>query len=166
MEWWRAEIGAGRVPRCDAELEIPPPAVPPSADAVNDLLVERDALEAEKKQVWDAGGDWKSLTAVGVRRSQVESQIAKASTGSAAYPELRAAWERAPKSFICGAPVKPDIVFFGEAVSPRFSYLAERDGPEADLLLVMGTSLAVMPFAGILGRTFALECPSVLLIGL
>ncbi|PNH68396.1 hypothetical protein VD0002_g1639 [Verticillium dahliae] len=47
-----------------------------------------------------------------------------------------------------GGLVKPDIVFFGEALPARFrdnTHLAAR----ADLVLVLGTSLSVYPFAGL-----------------
>jgi NAD-dependent histone deacetylase SIR2 len=48
----------------------------------------------------------------------------------------------------CGGLVKPDIVFFGEALPDRFH--DNRDVPaEADLLIIMGTSLTVHPFAGL-----------------
>ncbi|EGG12163.1 uncharacterized protein MELLADRAFT_27327, partial [Melampsora larici-populina 98AG31] len=44
--------------------------------------------------------------------------------------------------------VKPDIVFFGESLPQRFfSHLS--DLPEADLLIVLGTSLQVQPFASL-----------------
>ncbi|KAL2181121.1 DHS-like NAD/FAD-binding domain-containing protein [Thermothelomyces heterothallicus CBS 202.75] len=48
----------------------------------------------------------------------------------------------------CGGLVKPDIVFFGESLPKAFF---ERSGAvqEADLVLVMGTSLQVHPFAGL-----------------
>jgi len=45
----------------------------------------------------------------------------------------------------CGALVKPDIVFFGEALPERF-FKAMEDFKKADLLIVMGTSLKVQPF--------------------
>ncbi len=45
--------------------------------------------------------------------------------------------------------MKPDIVFFGEALPDRFHRLASRDLPECDLLIIMGTSLTVHPFAGL-----------------
>ncbi|KAH8599258.1 DHS-like NAD/FAD-binding domain-containing protein [Bisporella sp. PMI_857] len=46
----------------------------------------------------------------------------------------------------CNGLVKPDIVFFGEGLPPDF--FTKRDLiAEADLLIVMGTSLAVAPFA-------------------
>jgi NAD-dependent deacetylase sirtuin 2 len=49
----------------------------------------------------------------------------------------------------CGGLVKPDVVFFGEDLPPRFTECSNSDLPAADLLIVMGTSLGVMPFAGI-----------------
>ena len=47
----------------------------------------------------------------------------------------------------CGAVVKPDVVFFGENLPERFHQLLEEDVVKADLLLVLGTSLKVTPFA-------------------
>lgn len=52
----------------------------------------------------------------------------------------------------CGALLKPDIVFFGEALPARFWQLTRADFPECDLLLVMGTSLVVNPFASLIGH--------------
>lgn len=55
-----------------------------------------------------------------------------------------------PKCSTCKGVIKPDIVFFGEELpQPFFSYL--RDFPLADLLIVMGTSLEVEPFASLAG---------------
>jgi NAD-dependent SIR2 family protein deacetylase len=45
----------------------------------------------------------------------------------------------------CGGYVKPDIVFFGEGLPDRYMHLLPRDLDEADLLLIMGTSLMVAP---------------------
>uniref|UniRef100_T1IZX7 Deacetylase sirtuin-type domain-containing protein n=1 Tax=Strigamia maritima TaxID=126957 RepID=T1IZX7_STRMM len=51
-----------------------------------------------------------------------------------------------PKCTKCKAVIKPDIVFFGEQLPPRFwTHLI--DMPECDMLIVMGTSLEVEPFA-------------------
>lgn len=48
----------------------------------------------------------------------------------------------------CGGYVKPDIVFFGEALPSTF--FDNRSLPaEADLCIVMGTSLSVQPFASL-----------------
>ncbi|XP_074514652.1 NAD-dependent protein deacetylase sirtuin-3, mitochondrial isoform X1 [Sebastes fasciatus] len=55
-----------------------------------------------------------------------------------------------PKCPTCKGVVKPDIVFFGEQLPLHFSkYLT--DFPLADLLIVMGTSLEVEPFASLAG---------------
>lgn len=43
----------------------------------------------------------------------------------------------------CGGPLKPDIVFFGESL-PRAMDLAMRAAGECDVVLVAGTSLAVL----------------------
>ncbi|XP_033636795.1 NAD-dependent protein deacetylase sirtuin-2-like isoform X2 [Asterias rubens] len=60
--------------------------------------------------------------------------------------------DRIPKCTECGGLVKPDIVFFGEALPLRFSSLVMEDFPRCDLLIVMGTSLVVQPFASLLER--------------
>ncbi|KAK4145004.1 NAD-dependent protein deacetylase hst2-1 [Dichotomopilus funicola] len=49
---------------------------------------------------------------------------------------------------VCGGLVKPDIVFFGEPL-PRAFFDRMSAVKEADLVLVMGTSLQVHPFAGL-----------------
>ncbi len=48
-----------------------------------------------------------------------------------------------------GGLVKPDIVFFGEALPARFGCLVGPDLGAADLLVVAGTSLAVRPVASL-----------------
>ena len=45
--------------------------------------------------------------------------------------------------------IKPDVVFFGEALPTLFSIRLQEDIPKCDLLLVIGTSLQVYPFASI-----------------
>uniref|UniRef100_K1R053 NAD-dependent deacetylase sirtuin-3, mitochondrial n=1 Tax=Magallana gigas TaxID=29159 RepID=K1R053_MAGGI len=49
----------------------------------------------------------------------------------------------------CMGVVKPDITFFGEDLPKRF-YFYMRDMLQSDLVIVMGTSLEVQPFAGII----------------
>ncbi|THH11147.1 hypothetical protein EW145_g847 [Phellinidium pouzarii] len=61
----------------------------------------------------------------------------------------------------CGGYVKPDIVFFGEDLPPAFS-AGVRHLRKADLLIVMGTSLTVYPFASLTGLV-PKECPRLLL---
>lgn len=49
---------------------------------------------------------------------------------------------------VCGGLVKPDIVFFGEQL-PRAFFDKMPKAAQADLVLVMGTSLQVHPFASL-----------------
>ncbi|MFY0991908.1 SIR2 family NAD-dependent protein deacylase [Halomonas sp. C05BenzN] len=58
-----------------------------------------------------------------------------------------------------GSQLRPDVVWFGEAV-PHFADACEIVG-EADLLLVVGTSLAVMPAASLLDQA-PFDAPCVL----
>eukprot|EP00887_Chlorella_sp_A99_P001800 scaffold19.g1800.t1 len=64
----------------------------------------------------------------------------------------------------CNGLVKPDIVFFGENLPVRFWNLVPQDFPQAraDLLIVMGTSLVVHPFAGLVDKV-GLEVPRLLI---
>ena len=78
--------------------------------------------------------------------------------------DVRAAVERAEplRCERCGALVKPDIVFFGENLPARFFQLVDDDLPQCDLLLVMGTSLAVQPFASLVNQVED-DCPRLLI---
>lgn len=53
--------------------------------------------------------------------------------------------DNSPRCNVCHGVVKPDIVFFGEDL-PKTFYNFSKDFPEADLLIVMGTSLEVSYF--------------------
>jgi NAD-dependent protein deacetylase sirtuin 2 len=70
--------------------------------------------------------------------------------------------DRIPRCFECGGLVKPDIVFFGESLPERFFHRSSEDMSECDMLLVMGTSLQVHPFAGLADEVVS-SCPRVLL---
>ena len=68
-----------------------------------------------------------------------------------------------------GGLVKPDIIFFGDKLPDRFYELAglkedsaECDFDRCDLLIVMGTSLKVRPFASLIGKVPD-TCPRLLL---
>ncbi|KAJ1855363.1 NAD-dependent protein deacetylase sirtuin-2 [Coemansia sp. RSA 1822] len=52
----------------------------------------------------------------------------------------------------CNSLVKPDITFFGEGLPTRFFDLLEGDFASCDLLIVMGTSLQVHPFAALINE--------------
>jgi NAD-dependent deacetylase sirtuin 2 len=55
----------------------------------------------------------------------------------------------------CNSVVKPDIVFFGENLPQKFFDRVEADLKACDLLIVMGTSLTVQPFACLVDRCVA-----------
>ncbi|KAI9926650.1 hypothetical protein ASPWEDRAFT_724733 [Aspergillus wentii DTO 134E9] len=57
---------------------------------------------------------------------------------------------KVPHCSQCNGLVKPDIVFFGEALPEDF-FLNRTLPEEADLCIVMGTSLSVQPFASLPG---------------
>lgn len=48
--------------------------------------------------------------------------------------------------------VKPDIIFFGEILPERFYELSSQDFKEAELLIIMGSSLVVQPFASLVDK--------------
>jgi NAD-dependent SIR2 family protein deacetylase len=60
----------------------------------------------------------------------------------------------------CGGVIKPDITFFGENL-PQSFYRLMNDPPEADLILILGTSLNVQPVAGF-AVEMAEKVPSIL----
>lgn len=45
----------------------------------------------------------------------------------------------------CGGFTRPDIVLFGESLPPEFHQKSKTDFQEADLLIIMGTSLQAGP---------------------
>ncbi len=69
--------------------------------------------------------------------------------------------KRAPTCMSCKGYVKPDIVFFGEGLPDRFHRLVRRDVRDADLLIVMGTSLMVSPVCQI-PEMVPRNCPRIL----
>jgi len=50
----------------------------------------------------------------------------------------------------CGARLRPDVVWFGETLSPAVWSAAERACGDCDALLVVGTSAVVYPAAGLI----------------
>ncbi|CAG5111203.1 Oidioi.mRNA.OKI2018_I69.chr2.g5533.t1.cds [Oikopleura dioica] len=57
-----------------------------------------------------------------------------------------------PKCESCGGVVRPDIVFFGEALPDKLWRNIKNDFSACDLLIVLGTSLTVQPFANLVGE--------------
>ena len=58
---------------------------------------------------------------------------------------------RPPRCAECGNLVRPAVVWFGEMLPPRAIERAERAATHCDLMLVVGTSGAVWPAAGLAG---------------
>jgi NAD-dependent deacetylase len=61
--------------------------------------------------------------------------------------ERQAAAEDGVPRCVCGEPLKPDVVLFGELLSERALARASKLAAEADLLLCIGSSLEVHPIA-------------------
>ncbi|KAI8479974.1 NAD-dependent protein deacetylase sirtuin-2 [Branchiostoma belcheri] len=70
--------------------------------------------------------------------------------------------DEVPRCPECDGVVKPDIVFFGEAMPAKFFPSVLADFPRCDLLIVMGTSLQVQPFASLVDRVPE-TCPRLLI---
>lgn len=62
----------------------------------------------------------------------------------------------------CKGLIKPDIKFFGERLDGRFFRLVKEDFPNCQLLIIIGSSLTVMPFAQLVQRVPA-KCPRLLI---
>ncbi|XP_060536684.1 NAD-dependent protein deacetylase sirtuin-2 [Cylas formicarius] len=53
----------------------------------------------------------------------------------------------------CPGVVKPDIVFFGETLPDKFYNCLRNDFKKCDMLIILGSSLVVEPFASLVDRT-------------
>uniref|UniRef100_A0A1B6EET5 NAD-dependent protein deacetylase n=1 Tax=Clastoptera arizonana TaxID=38151 RepID=A0A1B6EET5_9HEMI len=62
----------------------------------------------------------------------------------------------------CNGIVKPDIVFFGENLPTNFFTDSTSDFPECDLLIILGSSLKVQPFASLIDKVGD-SCPRLLI---
>ncbi|KAI9358634.1 NAD-dependent deacetylase sirtuin-2 [Zopfochytrium polystomum] len=70
-----------------------------------------------------------------------------------AHGSFHSATGALPLCASCGTGlVKPDITFFGESLPARFHANAAADLARADALVVVGTSLTVYPFAGLIAQ--------------
>ena len=69
--------------------------------------------------------------------------------------------DQVPKCKDCGSWVKPDVVLFGEGL-PSVFYTKIPEFWNCDLLIILGTSLAVQPFASLAKRVPS-SCPRLLI---
>lgn len=58
----------------------------------------------------------------------------------------------------CKGLIKPDVKFFGERLDARFFRLVKEDFPKCELLIIIGSSLSVMPFAQLVHKVPS-RCP-------
>jgi NAD-dependent deacetylase len=54
-----------------------------------------------------------------------------------------------PRCPRCGSILKPDVILFGEQLPQAAWYKAQREARQCDLMLVIGSSLEVLPVAGL-----------------
>jgi len=57
--------------------------------------------------------------------------------------------DQVPHCPLCDGIIRPNVTFFGESLPKTFHEHSLRDLKEADLLIVIGTSLKVYPFAAL-----------------
>lgn len=54
-----------------------------------------------------------------------------------------------PRCALCGNVLKPDVILFGEQLPQAAWFKAQREARQCDLMLVVGSSLEVLPAAGL-----------------
>lgn len=124
-----------------------------------DTLERIAGVEAEK--VVEAHGSFATSTCIVCKQRVEDDWIReKVMSGSIARcPRPKCPGRKRGKQE--GGLVKPDIVFFGESLPARF-FRCIPDLKSADLLIVMGTSLQVQPFASLIDAVPE-SCPRVLI---
>jgi len=93
--------------------------------------------EAGSKKLWEVHGSYKRAVCIRCgRHYRIEELWAKLEG------------DKLPRCDSCGGLLKPDVILFGEQLSPSFGEAAAAVA-RADLLLALGTSLEVYPVAGL-----------------
>ncbi|EST05743.1 Sirtuin family [Kalmanozyma brasiliensis GHG001] len=126
-----------------------------------DTLERIAGVEGEK--IVEAHGSFATSTCIVCKHRVGEDWIrAKVEKGQVARcPRDKCPGRKRGKGEEAGGLVKPDIVFFGENLPARF-FRCIPDLKTADLLIVMGTSLQVQPFASLIDAVPA-DCPRLLI---
>jgi len=113
-----------------------------------DTLERRAGIPADK--IIEAHGSFATQRCIECRRPFSDTEMKTIVTE-----------ERIPRCHTCKGLVKPDIVFFGESLPPNyFGSIGQLD--KADILIVIGTSLTVHPFAALVNMVKG-QCPRVLI---
>uniref|UniRef100_A0A0G4GAR5 Deacetylase sirtuin-type domain-containing protein n=1 Tax=Chromera velia CCMP2878 TaxID=1169474 RepID=A0A0G4GAR5_9ALVE len=162
LRWVRAMIFAGVVPRCDALVNPPPPSPAPLPPKASEGTAQSEG-GGTKEGTAVAGGvqteaEKKTESGGGAKEADKGKENSEADQAGDKEKEKGKEKEKVP----CNSPVKPDIVFFGESLPERFGVLNEDDMPKCDLLIVLGTSLEVMPFASLTSKVSHM-CPRLLI---
>lgn len=79
------------------------------------------------------------------------------------YEDRESYVDEVPRCPRCGRPLRPDIVFFGEAIPPAASSAAQRAVFACDLFVAAGTSGTVYPAAGFADAAKLRGVPTVLI---
>ena len=95
--------------------------------------------KAGSRHIIETHGTLKTLTC-----TQCFQQV-----GSDAYLEPFIRHGELPKCARCGAILKPDVILFGEQLPQKAWFQAQRESRACDLMLVAGSSLEVLPVAGL-----------------
>lgn len=100
-----------------------------------------DALhqKAGSQNVVEMHGTWRTLSCTGCFQ-QFES-------GSFLQPYIQEG--QIPLCPNCNGILKPDVILFGEQLPQAAWYEAQREARQADLMIVAGSSLEVLPVAGL-----------------
>ncbi|PVU92423.1 hypothetical protein BB559_003726 [Furculomyces boomerangus] len=97
----------------------------------------------ESKYIVEAHGSFHAATCIGKKcYTSYTQEWVKSCIDSEIIPKCRK----------CSSYVKPNIVFFGEQLPQLFHTSIKKDFTKCDLLIIMGTSLTVFPFASLVTR--------------
>ena len=122
-----------------------------------DTLERLTGLDDDK--IIEAHGSFFSSTCTGIpfeKESKRQKQVFRLKECKRKYSmewtKTEIKLQKIPLCMDCQSIVKPDITFFGENLPRRFYDSFEEDFEKCDALIVMGTSLSVFPFAGLIDR--------------
>jgi NAD-dependent deacetylase len=104
-----------------------------------DLLHQK----AGSNHVWEIHGSPATHTCQSCKATALYNEVA---------PEVRMGL--VPHCKACGGVYKPDIIFYGETLDGKLLDRAYRDMAQADLVLVLGSSLVVQPAASLPMATY------------
>jgi NAD-dependent deacetylase len=93
---------------------------------------------AGSKRVLELHGNTRWISCLSCRAGYTMEEI---------YEQL--ATQLPPRCRACGGTLKPDVVFFGEALPPEVLDEAAAEAEKCDLFLVVGSSLVVQPAASL-----------------